>query len=450
MHVATDIFCSAGITLPDKSGRQMTVGGWSAPSTYGVRLYTPDGSPGVNGVNDWIEDVGVVQLQNGRWYPTAGIMANGSVIVIGGEQGSNGAPVPTIEVLPNGGPPLTMDWLQATDPLNLYPFFVVLPTGGIFVGYYNQARVLDEGSLATTRILPPLPGYVGSDSTSGRTYPLEGALVIMPQHAPYSDPLTIMICGGSTTPTGMAIDNCISTQPEVASAPWVLERMPSQRVMPCMAALPDGTYFIANGALQGAAGFGLAVGPNLNALLYDPTKPVGQRISMMANTTVARMYHSEAILLLDGRILISGSDPLDDRYPEEYRVEVFTPPYLLSGLARPTFTLSNKDWTYNAPITFVLNTGSAANLKVSMLGAVSSTHGNSMGQRTLFPAVSCSGTTCTITTPTNSHIAPPGWYQIYVLDGPTPSIGQYVRIGKDPAGFGLWPTDPKFAPLPGI
>lgn len=427
----------------------MTVGGWSAPSTYGIRLYTPDGSPGVNGKNDWIEHEGVVMLHNGRWYPTAAIMANGSVLVVGGEEGSNVAPVPTLEIIPNGGPPLFMDWLLRTNPMNLYPFLVVLPTGGVFTGYFNEARILDENTFATVRMLPPAPGAVGNDINSGRTYPLEGAPVTLPQYAPYRDPLTVLICGGSVNPTGEALDNCISTQPEVEGAPWVLERMPSKRVMSCMAALPDGTYLIANGAHQGTAGFALAEDPNLNALLYDPTKPVGARMSVMANTTVARMYHSEAILLLDGRVLISGSDPIDTRYPEEYRVEVFVPPYLLKGLPQPTFTMTNKDWGYNAAVRISVTSGSTANLKVSMLGAVSSTHGNAIGQRTLFPAVSCGGT-CTITTPTNAHIAPPGWYMIFVLDGPTPSVGQFIRIGGDPAGFGNWPTDPKFAPLPGV
>lgn len=47
----TDVFCSAGLTLPDRSGRQINVGGWAGDSNYGVRLYLPDGSAGVKGVN---------------------------------------------------------------------------------------------------------------------------------------------------------------------------------------------------------------------------------------------------------------------------------------------------------------------------------------------------------------------------------------------------------------
>ena len=63
MHVKSDVFCSASIVLPDKGARQLNVGGWSLESTYGVRLYTPDGSPGVNGTNDWEENHSELSLQ---------------------------------------------------------------------------------------------------------------------------------------------------------------------------------------------------------------------------------------------------------------------------------------------------------------------------------------------------------------------------------------------------
>jgi hypothetical protein len=63
MHVKSDVFCSASLVLPDKAGRVLNVGGWSLDSTQGVRLYTPDGSPGVNGKNDWEENWGTLHLQ---------------------------------------------------------------------------------------------------------------------------------------------------------------------------------------------------------------------------------------------------------------------------------------------------------------------------------------------------------------------------------------------------
>ena len=452
MHVKTDVFCSAGVTLPDKVGRQLNIGGWSGESTYGVRLYWPNGSPGVPSTNDWQENYEEVSLQTGRWYPSAMVMSNGSVLVVGGENGSNGPAVPNLEILPKppGGGLVYCDYLQETDPNNLYPFLMVLPSGGIFIGYYNQAKILNPVTFATTKQLPTMPGSV-NDFLAGRNYPLEGTGVLMPQYAPYTAPVTVLICGGSTTGAALAVDNCISIQPEVANPTWTLERMPSQRVMTCMAALPDGTYLILNGAHQGVAGFGLATSPNLNAVLYDPSKPVNSRMTIMANTTVARLYHSEAVLLQDGRVLVSGSDPEDDVHPQEYRVEVFVPPYLLSGKARPSFTIANKDWTYGAsvPITVTIPSGNTANVKISMLGAVTSTHGNSFGSRTIFPAFTCAGTTCTITAPPNNNVAPPGWFQVFVLDGPTPSTSTFIRLGGDPAKLGNWPAFPDFT-IPGV
>jgi hypothetical protein len=219
--------------------------------------------------------------------------------------------------------------------------------------------------------------------------------------------------------------------------------------MSCIAALPDGTYLILNGDHHGVAGFGLGEDPNLSAVLYDPSKPLNARMSVMANTSVPRLYHSEAILLADGRVMVSGSDPQDGVHLEEYRVEIFTPPYLLSNLSRPEFVLDSKDWAYGAAVTFQLVAGSTNSLRVSLLGSVVSTHGNSMGQRTIFPEVNCYNHTCTIIAPPDAHVCPPGWFQVFVLHGKTPSVGQFVRIGGDPAGLGNWPDFSDFS-LPGI
>ena len=376
------------------------------------------------------------------------MMSNGTILVMGGEQCSNCAPVPSLELLPKVGPIVFLEFLNRTDPLNLYPFLTVLPGGGIFVGYYNEARILDPVTFATIRTLPQIPGNVNNPN-AGRTYPLEGTAMILPQKAPYTDPLSMLICGGSTTGPSQVNDNCVTIQPENPASNWTIERMPSQRVMPCIAALPDGTYLIVNGAKKGVAGFGLANTPNLNAILYDPTKPLNQRMSVMANTTVARLYHSEAIVMQDGRVLVSGSDPQDGKNPEEYRVEVFEPPYSLSGLPKPSYTIDNKDWSYGQQVTITVTAGNTANMRASLLGAVSSTHGNSMGQRTIFPAFSCAGNTCTVTAPPDAKICPPGWHQLFILDGPTPSKSTWVRIGGDPAQLGNWPPSAAFT-KPGI
>lgn len=78
----TDVFCAAGLTLPDKVGRQLTVAGWNFASNWGVRLYWPDGSDGVKGTNQWQEAPEYTTLQLPRWYPSAIIMANGSILIV--------------------------------------------------------------------------------------------------------------------------------------------------------------------------------------------------------------------------------------------------------------------------------------------------------------------------------------------------------------------------------
>jgi hypothetical protein len=452
MHLQTDVFCSGGLTLPDKGGRQITVGGWAEESTYGVRLYIPDGSPGEPSTNDWQENVNEVSLQTARWYPSLLLLSNGSILVIGGEIGSNSAPSPSLEILPNppGGQLKFLDFLERTDPNNLYPFLAILPSGNIVILYYNEARILEPVNFNTIKTLPNLPGSV-NNFLAGRSYPLEGTGILFPQYAPFTDPITVMACGGSCAGAGLAIDNCVSIQPEVAGQNWTIERMPSQRVMTCITALPDGTYLIVNGAEQGVAGFGLATDPNLGAVLFDPSKPVGSRFSIMANTIVARLYHSESMLLQDGTVLISGSDPEDGVHPEEYRVEIFSPPYALSGLQKPTYTITNKDWTYgeSIQITVQLFQGTTATMRVSLLALVTSTHGNSMGMRTLFLDFSCAGNVCTVVAPPNAFVSPPAWHQLFILDGPTPSLSQFVRVGGDPGLLGNWPNFPDFT-LPGV
>ena len=131
-----------------------------------------------------------------------------------------------------------------------------------------------------------------------------------------------------------------------------------------------GTMMIMNGAMEGVAGFGLASDPNFNAVLYDPTQPVGQRFSILNTTIVARLYHSEATLLPDGRILVSGSDPQTPGFPEEMRIEVYVPPYLNQGIRQPEYNISETDFGYSQ--TFEITGvqvfhGSIANVKVSLI-----------------------------------------------------------------------------------
>ena len=107
------------------------------------------------------------------------MLPNGSILVIGGENGSNGSPQPNLEILPKpagGDTVVPLDWLARTDPFNLYPFVIVLPSTHLFIGkvdnvpehsshpffqgYYNEARILDPVTFNTITQLPNIPGAV--------------------------------------------------------------------------------------------------------------------------------------------------------------------------------------------------------------------------------------------------------------------------------------------------
>jgi hypothetical protein len=163
MHTQTNTWCSAAVVLPDKAARILNVAGWSDDASQGLRLYAPDGSPGVNGTNDWEEKPTALRLQvrwhihshiickvsvlsestvqSERWYPTALVLSNGSVLVMGGQQGPSGPNNPTLEILPRipgGNTQVYLDFLNMTAPNNLYPFLDVLPSGLVFVGEFER------------------------------------------------------------------------------------------------------------------------------------------------------------------------------------------------------------------------------------------------------------------------------------------------------------------------
>jgi hypothetical protein len=130
--------------------------------------------------------------------------------------------------------------------------------------------------------------------------------------------------------------------------------MPEGRGMVEGTLLPDGTVVWLNGGNRGAQGFGLMAAPTYEALLYDPAKPLGQRWSTLASSGIARLYHSVALLLLDGTIMVTGSNPVEmpilqpdaaNPFVTDFRVENYVPPYLQGERAnqRPTnIVLSSK------------------------------------------------------------------------------------------------------------
>ncbi|KAJ3118700.1 hypothetical protein HDU96_010030 [Phlyctochytrium bullatum] len=464
MHVRTDPFCGGIYMFPDQWGRVTIMGGAdNAPGHQSIRVYRPTGRPGVSGTTDWEEAWREVRLQRSRWYPTMVQLKNGSYAVFGGAPDAlNIRTDSTVEVVPRAGWPIEIPLLRETTLKSLYPHVYLLPSGNIFLVADNRAQILDGETFDAIRELPKIPGSViGRNGDplgeGGRTYPNSGAGVILPIYPPYNDPIELLFCGGGAGIGKPAIENCVRIKPEVEGEDWQIERMPSSRVMVNMVALPDLTYLMVNGAATGISGFATAADPVGNAYIYDPSKPENWRISILEWSDIPRMYHSGAQLLHDGRVLIYGSSPADAKYPRDYRLEMFSPPYLTSGAARPTFTVDDggeeKAFAHGATIsvTATIPSGNMDTVRSSLISPGGSTHYNYMGQRVLeLRVMSNGGDKFTLgALPTNENLLPPGNYLLHIIDGATPSEGIWIRVGSNPAQLDNWPpASEKFSEIP--
>ncbi|KAJ3110105.1 hypothetical protein HDU96_006899 [Phlyctochytrium bullatum] len=461
MHLESDAFCGAIHMLPDESGRYLSVAGMRDQGIKGVRLYRPTGGPGVNGSTDWEEDWRVIALQKPRWYPGMLQLGNGSFAVIGGTSDAGQTYAESsIEILPSNGFPLQEStFLKETHPNNLYPFPYVMPSGKILMIADNRAVLMDSATFDVVSELPKIPGNPAGDNgealgRGGRTYPNSGASVLLPIMPPYNEPVEVMVCGGSEGCELSAIGNCMRIKPEVENSEWINERMPFSRVMHNMVALPDLTFLIVNGAEHGQSGWGgRAKKPVKTAVLYDPFKPSNQRFSILNTTDIARMYHSGAQLLHDGRVLISGSDPLDVEFPEEWRLEYYYPPYLTSGLPRPTLSIENggseKAFAYGGSITVKakIPSGNLNAVRATIISPGSNTHGAHFGQRSFGATIKHVGGDNFLVgpLPSSDHVMPAGNYLLFVLDGPTPSEGQWIRVGPSFPDLDAWPVGERFS-----
>ena len=179
--------------------------------------------------------------------------------------------------------------------------------------------------------------------------------------------------------------------------------------------LPDGTLLVVNGGENGTAGYAqatgqtpnygnmaygmsLAAGPIGQPAIYNPNAPAGSRWSNtgLSSSNIARLYHSSAILLPDGSVMIAGSNPNVDVntstiYPTQYQAEYFYPPYF-SATARPQpsgipNTLSYGGQFFNITIPAGSYSGSAnaaaGNTTVVLSRGGFTTHAMNMGQRYL-------------------------------------------------------------------
>lgn len=145
------------------------------------------------------------------------------------------------------------------------------------------------------------------------------------------------------------------------------------------------------------------------------------------NARFSRGYHSSAILLADGSVLMGGDQAGMWKSGETTPHERYYPSYYFK--ARPVITSAAATSAYGA--NFTINTPSATSItEVVLLRPGAVTHGFNMSQRFVGCTIVGRGaTSLQVQAPPDGNVAPPGWYLLFIVDaGRVPSVAKWIRI----------------------
>ena len=400
LHPA-DFFCSGHAYLPD--GRLIVTGGHSGSDNYGIKTtYLYDFA-----LNSWTR---AADMRNGRWYPTTTTLANGEVLTIsGGDTAAVTNDLP--EVYQSNG-----TWRALTTARKIvayYPMMFVAPDGRVaMVGPGQQTWYLNTTGTGGWTI--------GPNSVFGnRDY---GSAVM------YDAGKILLVGGNQAAPTATA--EVIDLNAGSGAAWHNVQAMSVARRQLNATLLADGTVLVTGGS--NAAGFN-ASPTDSRVLTAERWNPDTEKWSQLGRMSHQRLYHSTALLLLDGRVLSVGSgQPAATGQTNDLTAEIFSPPYLFnqdgSPAARPTITDAPVSVSYGQAFT-VATPNAASIAKVTWIRLSSVTHAFNQNQRMNRLSFSATGSGLTVVAPASGNRAPPGHYMLFIVNSNgVPSQGKIIRI----------------------
>jgi hypothetical protein len=359
-----------------------------------------------------------------RWYPTLVGLEDGRVLSVSGLDQFGRIIKGDNEIYD----PATKQWaaqpqLKRTFPT--YPSLFLMPSGKLFytgsnAGYGSDTVGRDPGIWdLSDNSFEKVPGLRDPRQTE-----TSGSVLLPP-----AQDQRYMIAGGggvgdserSTARTDVIDLN--AAKPHFAPGPDLEQPVR----YPNMVITPDDRVVITGGSIgyRGANDSDL-----LLCHIYDPQS---NQITRMADPTVGRDYHSEALLLPDGRVITLGSDPLysdaQNTKPGtfEKRIEIYSPPYLFQG-DRPEIA--------SGPVQ--IDRGSTEWFGIPAVGAVRSarlvrpsavTHVTDVEQRSIKLDTRRNGDGLDVTIPSSAGLVPSGWYMLFVTDqSGAPSKAHWVHV----------------------
>jgi chitodextrinase len=345
-----------------------------------------------------------------RWYPSATTLPDGRELMLSGESTCTNCDVSVAEIYS----PASNTWTQLTSAPFTFPYYphvFVLPDGRVLVSSVGQAPVVSQ-ILDLTKLTWTAVGGVAVDGGSAAMYR-----------------------PGKILKTGTSVDPETATVPSVATA-YVLDTTQSSptwrqvasmnhtRTFHTLTLLPDGNVLVTGGGTTTAAtDTAHAVLP---AEIWSAT---AESWTSLASMHAPRLYHSNAILMPDARVLILGGGRLDDNTlpTDQFSAEFFSPPYLFKG---PRPVIASAPSTIAHGQVFTVQTPDASRIaSVSLMRFTAVTHAINMGQRYVPLAFTAGSGSLSVTGPVNANLATPGNYMLFLVDtNGIPSVAAQVRL----------------------
>ena len=396
------LFCSGLAKLPD--GRVLVAGGYGASSTgmLGIadtNIFDP-------ATNTWTR---AADMHLKRWYPDLTELPDGRYVVLSGNSTDANTWSDTPEVYDPAANTWTLLSGVSTPQVHEveYPFSYLAPNGKIFtIGPEEDVSYWLDANAQTWTSVGPSGLKNGS------------AVMYRPGRILYSGGAASVETTSSSVAAAATIDLTAATPAWQAVAP-----MHYPRTYHTLTTLADGRVLAVGG--EATSDQSVVTTGALPAEIWDPATNQWTTIDSIA---AARNYHSTAVLLPDGRVLIAGGGhPTGLSDPGQYNAQIYSPSYLFNG-ARPTITASPGSATYGGTMT--VGTPDAASISaVNLVSFGSDTHQSDMDQHFVPLTFTAGSGTLSVQAPSGGAIAPPGDYMLFVVNkAGVPSVAATVHL----------------------
>ncbi|WP_394830099.1 DUF1929 domain-containing protein [Pendulispora rubella] len=298
-----------------------------------------------------------------------------------------------------------------------YPWTFVAPNGSIFVPSASQRTYWIDLAPQPTLREGPRRGVF-------RDY---GAAVMY-------DSGKVLVLGGGTTTEQLSESSAETIDLNAASPAWTpTPSMHYARKQANATILPDGQVLVTGGTRRGGDPSAAYEDEGYRVLPAEIWNPETRQWLETGPMSEARTYHSTALLLPDGQVLVAGGGqgggpPI----PSHATAELYAPPYLFRG-ARPRITAAPSSVQYGQA--FNVTTEDASSIRaVSLVRLGSVTHSFNENQRFNWLTFERSAAQNLIVhVPSSPHVTPPGHYMLFLLNTENvPSIARIVQVRPAP------------------